>query len=116
MLEYIETHTWPWEDEGFVWPWEALLWGGTVYNNETLEESVAEHSEPCVAQVSPQVGTKKAGCSEHEQASNAAADRTASFTTLEGFPERQGMIIPPTPFLPGGLRPTHISPPIRHSS
>ncbi|ENI04684.1 hypothetical protein COCC4DRAFT_121584, partial [Bipolaris maydis ATCC 48331] len=94
LLEYVETHTWPWEDEGFVWPWEALLWGGTVYNDEALEETVAEHSGSCVTQVSPQAGTKKVGCSEHGQ----------------------DIIIPPTPFLPGELRPTSLSPPIRHCS
>ncbi|EUC36399.1 hypothetical protein COCCADRAFT_55778, partial [Bipolaris zeicola 26-R-13] len=98
LLEYVETHTWPWEDDGFVWPWEALLWGGTVYNDEEIDQSVMEHLGSFVAQVSPQVGTKKASSSEHEQANNSH------------------MIIPPTPFLSSGLRPTNLSPPIRHSS
>ncbi|EUC48121.1 hypothetical protein COCMIDRAFT_57578, partial [Bipolaris oryzae ATCC 44560] len=99
LSEYVETHTWPWEDDGFVWPWEALLWRGTIYNDEALDDSVAAHSGSYGVQVSRQVGTKKSDCSEHEQAS-----------------KRPDMIIPPTNFLPGGLRQKHLSPPITHPS
>lgn len=87
-----------------------------MYNDEEIDQSVMEHPGSFVAQVSPQVGTKKASSSEHEQANNSVADVTASFTTLECVLERQHMIIPPTPFLSSGLRPTNLSPPIRHSS
>ncbi|KAI4937791.1 hypothetical protein J4E85_000227 [Alternaria conjuncta] len=43
LMEYTETHTWPWEDEGFVWPWQALLWSQTAYVDETMGESVAAY-------------------------------------------------------------------------
>ncbi|KAF1838428.1 hypothetical protein BDW02DRAFT_576347 [Decorospora gaudefroyi] len=46
LLEYVETRMWPWDDPGWVWPWEALLWGHTVYNDDGVRECVSEEAPP----------------------------------------------------------------------
>jgi hypothetical protein len=92
-MEYVENHTWPWDDEGFVWPWEAILWSGTMYSDETLGESVAVHNDMSIT-----------------------ASPIVSSTTPADSPARADIIIPPTPLLPRGLRPFHLPPPPTHCS
>jgi hypothetical protein len=116
LLEYLETHTWPWQDEGFVWPWEALLWSGTVYIDDTFGDSVAAYRNSYI-ESSPTVrGSEKEVVGvANEGDSTTMAVEDASTTTKDSS-KRPEMIIPPTPFLPRGLRPVHLPPPVIHHS
>jgi hypothetical protein len=76
-LDFVEEYKWPWQEDGWVWPWEAWLWRETVY-----ELGASTNSEPMSSYRSAFVSTSK---------------------DYETMPPP--FIIPPTPFLPGGLRP-----------
>jgi hypothetical protein len=90
-MEYDETHTWPWEDDGWVWPWQAVLWGNTIYGDgEEFGESVTAYFHR------PDINAEDG---------NAIAEPFAG----------DDPIIPPTPFLPGGLRPVQLERPQHHS-
>jgi hypothetical protein len=72
-----------------VWPWQAVLWGNTVYGDgNEFGESVAAYVHP---------------------PDSNAEDGIAAPEPFAG----NDPIIPPTPFLPGGLRPVQL--PQHHS-
>jgi len=116
LIEYEETHTWPWDDEGFVWPWQKWLWSGTVYNDETINESLASYRVDHFKSVASlfeeeegEEGIVDFGRSGFE--GKDAVEEPVQSTTPEGSPARPEVIIPPTPCLPGGLRPISLPPP-----
>lgn len=121
LMEYTETHTWPWEDEGFVWPWQALLWSGTAYVDETMGESVAAYRNTNMMAPSIRVGEAEEAANHKETASfnystSTMTASTIGSTTPAGSPARPDIVIPPTPLLLGGLRPIHLPPPPVHHS
>lgn len=93
LMEYADSHIWPWNGEGWVWPWEAILWSSTVYNDETPGDSVAIYKY-----------------------TNITASPTIGSTTPAVSPARPDIIIPPMPLLPRGLRPVHLPPLLTHHS
>ncbi|KAA8624530.1 hypothetical protein PtrSN002B_005757 [Pyrenophora tritici-repentis] len=124
LIEYDETHTWPWDDEGFVWPWQRWLWSCTVYD-ESIGDSVASYKDDYLDSVTSlfeEEGEDKEisvdfGKSGFEGRSDVQ-EPAQSTTTPDGSPARPDIdiIIPPTPCLPGGLRPNNLAPPPTHSS
>ena len=123
LIDYEETHTWPWDDEGFVWPWQKWLWSGTVYNDEAISESLANYRVDYFKSVASlfeedgeegEEGSVDFGRSGFE--GRDVIEGQVQSTTPEGSPERPDIIIPPTPCLPGGLRPITLPPPLTHSS
>jgi hypothetical protein len=121
-MEYTETHAWPWEDEGFVWPWQALLWSGTAYVDETVADDVAAYRNLNMSSSSSHRVDGKGDASDQDDiaSGNDGADTLATSTlnsaTPAGSPARHDIIIPPTPLLPGGLRPIRLPPPPVHHS
>ncbi|KAI4944912.1 hypothetical protein J4E91_008256 [Alternaria rosae] len=121
LMEYTETHTWPWEDEGFVWPWQALLWSGTAYVDETIGESVTAYRNTNMMAPSIRVdggddAVKQDETTFGDDSTSSMAASTLGSTTQAGSPARAEIVIPPTPLLPGGLRPIHLPPPPVHHS
>ncbi|KAE8849660.1 hypothetical protein PTNB73_01329 [Pyrenophora teres f. teres] len=122
LLEYEETHTWPWNDEGFIWPWEKWLWSCTVYNDESIGDSVASYKDDYLKSVTSlfeEEGEQKEVSVDFGRSGFEGRDdvqEPVQSTTPDGSPARPDIIIPPTPCLPGGLRPTSLASPPTHSS
>ncbi|USP77777.1 hypothetical protein yc1106_05051 [Curvularia clavata] len=116
VFEYEETHSWPWEDEGFVWPWEALLWSSTVYDDETFGESTLGCTYPhdVPTSLALQARLDKA-VGDHGRASRIASDGIIP-SSIPGTSQKQDIVIPPTPFLLHQIGPAHLSSPIKHRS
>lgn len=107
----METDTWPWDDDGFVWPWERWLWSRTVYNDEAVGESIASYTVDhlqSVALLFDEAGHEREGSVDFGRSGFEGRGDVGGLvpsTTPEGSPARFDIIIPPTPCLPGGLRP-----------
>jgi hypothetical protein len=97
VLDLFETNEWPWEQEGWVWPWQVWLWNNTIYEFSTSTSTCADESSFYIS-------------------SCAAENRTngndyATMTPPSQATFKQPFIIPPTPQLPGGLRPASLPSP-----
>lgn len=87
-----------------------------MYSDDTFGDSVATYRNSYI-EPSPTVGgsEKEVGGVADEGESTTMAVEDASATTKDS-PKRPQLIIPPTPFLPRGLRPVHLPPPVIHHS
>ncbi|KAF2032068.1 hypothetical protein EK21DRAFT_110281 [Setomelanomma holmii] len=118
LQEYMETSKWPWQEEGWVWPWEAWLWAETVYDLSASTMSDAMGAATPAGQVLPTAAnTPPSGMAftspaltvrDRTPISKASSDR-AAIPPLTAF--KQPFVIPPTPQLPPGMRPTYRPPP-----
>jgi hypothetical protein len=109
-MAYEESHTWPWEDDGWVWPWEALLWSNTIYLGDDevdLSASVAGYMR-ANKPTSPRVDSPLRDESRTEDGGGTVESNKPSVETPTGHDDP---IIPPTPFLPQGMRPVSLRPP-----
>lgn len=184
LLDWCEDGKWMWQEEGWVWPWERLLWGASVggfdgaastaetphpnrrggrstlgplgrhrHLGPRVEQvrfpDIIDHSAVIPNPVAPpntpaavgrstvpsprQIRTALAGPNSTLSPSPAVNFRefvrssdlpltylspassgrsTATLTASPlSTPAGQPFIIPPTPFLPRGLRPIHLPPP-----
>jgi hypothetical protein len=109
-MEYDESHAWPWEDDGWVWPWEALLWSNTVYLGDDEVDLSASMTEYMRANkpASDRVGSPLRDDGGTEEGSWTVVSNKPSVETSTG---NDDPIIPPTPFLPQGMRPVSLRPP-----
>lgn len=105
LAEFVETNRWPWEEEDWIWPWEKWLWGGTVgdfgASVRTLESPVPP-TTPFIPRTSPSRSTAASIAQ-----SNTPIINTNTFDISMPPPTvfKRPIIIPPTPQLPGGMRP-----------
>ena len=94
-----------------MWPWEALLWSATVYNDETFSESVTAYANSYDKPATRSLRVRLQLMYRHGPAFDVATGGSKSSSSPEASLEHDDMIIPPTPFLPRGLRPAHLPSP-----
>jgi hypothetical protein len=118
LQDFTETNKWPWQEEGWVWPWEALLWSQTVYDfGASTYTSPDGFMSPLPSAASPVADTPTQLPNFDSQASKSKGgtpmSNIAGSNTSMPPPAtiKQPIIIPPTPQLPRGLRPIHLPPP-----
>jgi hypothetical protein len=122
LLDYIETATWPWEQDGWVWPWQAWLWQDSVYGID-LGASTSTRPDGPASPVSPATPLGLTFSSLPTSSISANNPGTTFNFPMPPPPtptvKQHTMLIPPTPQLPGGLRPIYLPPPtpaqIHHS-
>jgi hypothetical protein len=105
LAAFIETNKWPWEEEGWVWPWEKWLWGGTVgdfgASVRTLESPVPP-TTPFIPKTSPS-GLASTSLTQHN--TRFTKSKNIEIPMPPPTALKRPIIIPPTPQLPGGIRP-----------
>jgi hypothetical protein len=105
LTAFIETNKWPWEEEGWVWPWEKWLWGRTVGDFAASARSL----ESPVPPTTPFVPSTTPSGSPPSRFARINTPITKFFNANISMPPptafKRPIIIPPTPQLPGGMRP-----------
>ncbi|KAH7392214.1 hypothetical protein DE146DRAFT_766376 [Phaeosphaeria sp. MPI-PUGE-AT-0046c] len=124
--DFLETHKWPWQENGWVWPWQAWLWEGTVYDLGASTSTRADESSSPMAVTIPSytfLGRPRSKSDTSTTTSTIDTSRNSSNHTPLSKPRgfdfsmppptafKRPIIIPPTPQLPGGLRPANLLPP-----
>jgi hypothetical protein len=112
LQDYTENNRWPWAEEGWVWPWEAWLWSETAYDLGASTNTSAESDNSPLLPATPIIASTFASLTPNTPGSTPAS--SAQRDSLAMPPPtafKQPFIIPPTPQLPRGLRPIHLSPP-----
>lgn len=113
LLDFGERGKWPWQEEGWVWPWEKWLWQETAYDlGASTSSEVPPTPFPAPTANTVRFDTPASTSTQtptHGSSPALAADTSTPTPTPE--PQPQPLIIPPTPFLPPGLRPIHLQPP-----
>lgn len=122
LQDFTETHRWPWHEDGGVWPWEALLWEGTVYGDD-FRDSTASFKDTTM---SPPAQTHTSNEDDSTRKIRFSSPKTGKLNSTEvrkiggdskSSPQAPALayqtpfVIPPTPQLPLGLRPVHLPPP-----
>ena len=118
LQDFIESNKWPWQDEGWVWPWEALLWSQTVY-----DFGVSTYTSPDgITSPLPSATLPVTDTPLQQPNFNSSIANSQGATPMSNIADcslsmppptimKQPIIIPPTPQLPRGLRPIHLPPP-----
>ncbi|KAF1919391.1 hypothetical protein BDU57DRAFT_421678, partial [Ampelomyces quisqualis] len=112
--DFIETQKWPWQEDGWVWPWQAWLWQSTAYDLGASTNTWAPDlkspppaTSPFAFQSSPPV-MPSSSMNPSTQSSDTPVNKATRFEFSMPPPptiSKQSILIPPTPQLPGGLRP-----------
>lgn len=118
--DFIETQKWPWQEDGWVWPWQAWLWQGNAYDpgastNTWVPDlmSPPPASSPFAFGSSPPV-MPYSSTTPSTRSSNTPIRKATRFDFSMPPPltvSSPSIVIPPTPKLPGGLRPFDFPPP-----